>query len=67
VQNNGVVVSTLNNGKIRTQEGCKLNFSLDLQSEIQGKFPDHTLQLAIPFFCFRSFSSYGSPFYSKPF
>jgi hypothetical protein len=63
----GVVVSTLNNDKIRTQEGCRLNFSSNLQSGTQGKFPYHTLQLAIPFVRFRSFSSYASPFCSKPF
>ncbi len=62
----GVVVSTLNNDKIGTQEGCRLNFSSNLQSETQGKFPYHTLQLAIAFVRFRSFSSYASPFCSKP-
>ncbi len=39
----GVVVSTLNNGKIGTQEGCRLDFGLNLQSETQGKFLDRTL------------------------
>ncbi len=63
----GVVVSTLNNGKIGTKEGYKLDFGLDLQSKTQGKFPYHTLQLAIPFVRFKNFSSYASPFYSKPF
>jgi len=59
-----VVVLTLNNGKIATQEGSKLDFSLNLQREIQGKFPNHTLQ---PFVHFRSFPSYASPLCSKPF
>ncbi len=63
----GVVISTLNNGKIGIQEGCKLNFSSHLESETQGKILDHTLQLAIPFVHFRSFFSYASPFCSKPF
>jgi hypothetical protein len=44
-----------------------LDFGLDLQSETQGKFPNHTLQLVIPFVRFRNFSSYASPFYSKPY
>jgi len=60
----GVVVSALNNGKIGTRESCKLDFDLDLQREIQGKFHNHTLQ---PFVCFRSFPSYASPLCSKPF
>ncbi len=63
----GVDVLVLNNGKIGIQEGYKLDFGLDLQSETQGKFLDHTLQHIIPFVCFRIFSSYASPFYSKPF
>jgi len=44
-----------------------LDFGSNLQSETQGKFLDHTLQLAIPFVHFRSSSSYANPFYSKPF
>ncbi len=51
----GVVISTLNNGKIGTQEGYRLDFNSNLQSETQGKFPNHTLQLAIPFGHFKSF------------
>ncbi len=39
----GVVVSALNNCKIRILECCILDFGLDLQSETQGKFLDHTL------------------------
>jgi hypothetical protein len=39
----GVVVSALNNGKIGIQEGCRLDFGLDLQGKIQGKFLNHTL------------------------
>ncbi len=57
----------MNNGKIGTREGCKLDFDSDLQNKTQGKFPNHTLQLVIPFFHFRSSSSYPSPFCSKPF
>jgi hypothetical protein len=63
----GVAISSLNNGKIRTWEGCRLDFGLDLQSKTQGKFINHILQLAIPFVYFRNFSSYASPFCSKPF
>jgi hypothetical protein len=63
----GVIVSILDNGKIGTREGCKLDFSLDLQWETQGKFPNHTLQLVIIFVHFRSFPSYAGPFCSKPF
>jgi hypothetical protein len=63
----GVIVSILNNGKIGTCKGCKLDFDLDLQRETQGKFPNHTLQLVIPYVHFRNFSSYASPFYFKPF
>ncbi len=63
----GVVFSTLNNGKIGTREGCRLNFCSNLQSETQGKFHDHTLQLVIQFFHFKSFSSYASPLCSKCF
>ncbi len=59
-----VVVSALNNGKIGTREGCKLDFGLYLQRETQGKFPNHTLQTFIDF---RSFPSYASPLCSKPF
>jgi hypothetical protein len=51
----GVVILALNNGKIGTCKGCKLDFSSNLHSEIQGKFLDHTLQLVIPFVRFRSF------------
>ncbi len=64
MQNYGGGVSALNNGKIGTQEGCKLDFSLDLQSETQGKFPNHTLQ---SFVRFRNFPSYASPLCSKHF
>ncbi len=63
----GVVVLALNNGKIGTHEGCRLDFGLDLQSETKSRFHNHTLQLVIPFVRFKNFSSYGSPFYSKPF
>jgi hypothetical protein len=63
----GVVVLALNNGEIRTREGCTLDFSSDLQSKTQGKFLDHTLQLIIPFVHFRNFPSYANPFYSKSF
>ncbi len=63
----GVAISSLNNGKIGTWEGCKLDFGSNLQSKIQGKFLDHILQLVILFVHFRSFYSYASPFYSKPF
>jgi hypothetical protein len=62
-----VVVSALNTRTIGIQEGCKLDFGLDLQSKTQGKFLDHTLQLIVPFICFRNFFSYASLFYSKPF
>jgi hypothetical protein len=58
----GVVISTLNNGKIGTQEGYRLDFNSNLQSETQGKFIDHTLQLAIPFVHFRSFLLMQIPF-----
>ncbi len=51
----GVVISALNNGKIGTREGCKLDFNSNLQSKTQGKFLCHTLQLAIPFVYFKSF------------
>jgi hypothetical protein len=67
VQNNGVVVLALNNGKIRIQEGCRLNFNSDLRSETQGTFPNHTLQLDIPFVRFNNFFSYANPFCSKSF
>jgi hypothetical protein len=44
-----------------------LDFDSDLQSKTQGKFPNHTLQLAIPFVHFRGFSSFANPFCSKRF
>jgi hypothetical protein len=44
-----------------------LDFDLDLQSKIQGKFSNYTLQFSLPFVHFRGFSSYANPFCSKPF
>jgi hypothetical protein len=63
----GVVILALNNGKIGTCKGCKLDFSSNLHSEIQGKFLDHTLQLVIPFVHFRSFFSLGKSFLFQAF